>query len=125
MIVVTVFLSIMNLMEIHLDQNRKENCHHDHIPFNLKGNGNIVFSVYNKTDVNFCFPQLRLFHAVDLSLFTQEVGAIFSTNKISSLNKFSWEISVDCWSEIFHASFFVEALGIICCRDVRGISDDT
>ena len=24
--------------------NRKENCHHDHIPFNLKGN--IVFSVY-------------------------------------------------------------------------------
>ena len=26
-------------------ENRKENCHHDHIPFNLKGNGNIVFSV--------------------------------------------------------------------------------
>ena len=26
-------------------QNRKENCHHDHIPFNLKGIGNIVFSV--------------------------------------------------------------------------------
>ena len=23
----------------------KENCHHDHIPFNEKGNGNIVFSV--------------------------------------------------------------------------------
>ena len=23
----------------------KENCHHDHIPFNLKGKGNIVFSV--------------------------------------------------------------------------------
>ena len=27
-------------------ENRKENCHHDHIPFNLKGNGIIVFSVY-------------------------------------------------------------------------------
>ena len=27
-------------------ENRKENCHHDHIPFNLKGNGNIDFSVY-------------------------------------------------------------------------------
>ena len=27
-------------------ENRKENCHHDHIPFNLKGNGNIVFSEY-------------------------------------------------------------------------------
>ena len=24
----------------------KGNCHHDHIPFNTKGNGNIVFSVY-------------------------------------------------------------------------------
>jgi len=24
-------------------ENRKENCHHNHIPFNLKGNGNIVF----------------------------------------------------------------------------------
>ena len=45
MIVVTVFLSISNQMEFHLVQNRKENCHHDHIPFNLKGNGNIVFSV--------------------------------------------------------------------------------
>ena len=32
--------------EIHLVQNRKENCHHDHIPFNMKENGNIVFSVY-------------------------------------------------------------------------------
>ena len=31
-------------MEFHLVQNLKENCHHDHIPSNLKGN--IVFSVY-------------------------------------------------------------------------------
>ena len=45
MIVVTVFLSILNQMEFNLVQNRKENCNHDHIPFNLKGNGNIVFSV--------------------------------------------------------------------------------
>ena len=35
----------LNQMEIHLVQNRKENCHHDHILFNLKGNGNIIFSV--------------------------------------------------------------------------------
>ena len=27
-------------------ENRKEYCHHDRIPFNVKGNGNIVFSVY-------------------------------------------------------------------------------
>ena len=45
MIVVTVFLSILKQMEFHLVHNRKENCHHDHIPFNLKGNGTIIFSV--------------------------------------------------------------------------------
>ena len=46
MIVVTVFLSILNQVEFYLVLNRKENCPHDHIPFNLKGNGIIVFSVY-------------------------------------------------------------------------------
>ena len=30
---------------IPFGSNRKENYHHDHIPFNVKGNGNIVFSV--------------------------------------------------------------------------------
>ena len=44
-IVVTVFHSTLNQMEIHLVQNRKENCHHDHIRFNLKGNGMLLFSV--------------------------------------------------------------------------------
>ena len=44
MIVVTVFHSILNQMEFHSVQNRKENCHHGHIPFNLKGI--IVFSLY-------------------------------------------------------------------------------
>ena len=43
---VTVFFSILNQMEIHLVQNRKKNFYHDHIPFNVKGIGNIVFSVY-------------------------------------------------------------------------------
>ena len=46
MIVVTVFLSILNQMEFLLYQNRKKNCHHDHIPFNLKGNEILIFSVY-------------------------------------------------------------------------------
>ena len=32
--------------QFHSVQNRKENCHHDHIPFNLKGYGNIIFSVF-------------------------------------------------------------------------------
>ena len=31
--------------EIPFGSSRKENCDHDHIPFNLKGNGNIIFSV--------------------------------------------------------------------------------
>ena len=35
----------LNQMEFHLVQNREENCHHDHIPFNVKGNGIVVFSV--------------------------------------------------------------------------------
>ena len=51
MIVETVFLSILNQMELNLVQNRKENCHHDRIPFNVKGNGNIVFLVYTVRDV--------------------------------------------------------------------------
>ena len=43
MIVETVFLSILNQMEFYLVQNRKENRHHDHIPFSVNGNENIVF----------------------------------------------------------------------------------
>jgi len=48
-ILVTVFLSILNQMELHLIQNRKENRHHDHIPLNVEGNGNVVFSVQHQT----------------------------------------------------------------------------
>ena len=46
MIVVIVFLSILNQMESHLVQNWQENCHHDHIPFNSKGIGNLFSCVY-------------------------------------------------------------------------------
>ena len=28
---------------IPFGSNREENCHHDHIPINMKGNGNIVY----------------------------------------------------------------------------------
>ena len=38
-------------------ENRKENCHHDHIPFNKEGNGNIVFSVHRFSACpTFCCP---------------------------------------------------------------------
>ena len=39
-------------IEFHLIQNRKENYHHDYIPFNVKGNGNIVFAVQSTVDRN-------------------------------------------------------------------------
>ena len=42
MIVVTVFEQNGNSIWF-------KNCHHDHIPFTVKGNGNIVFSVYRPT----------------------------------------------------------------------------
>ena len=37
-------------------ENRKENCHHDHIPFNVKGIGNIVFSVYKNSQTGKTSP---------------------------------------------------------------------
>ena len=42
MVVVTVFEPNGNSIWF-------KSCHHDHIPFNVKGNGNIVFSVYAGT----------------------------------------------------------------------------
>ena len=35
----------LSQMDFHLVQNRKENCHYGHTPFNVKGKGNKVFSV--------------------------------------------------------------------------------
>ena len=57
MILVTVLLSILNQMEFHLLQNRKENCHQDYNPFNLKGNGIRIFSVWHSPILqNLRFP---------------------------------------------------------------------
>ena len=60
------FLSILNhsIVEFHLVKNRQENCHHDHIPCNLKENGNIAFwfreadfsIAFNYTKCEFGFP---------------------------------------------------------------------
>ena len=32
-------------------ENRKETCHHDHIPFNVRVNGKIVFSVRTRCKI--------------------------------------------------------------------------
>ena len=45
MIVVTVVPSSLNQIEFHMVQNQDVSCHHVHIPFNFKGNGNIFFRV--------------------------------------------------------------------------------
>ena len=36
----------MNLMQFRSLSKRKENCQQDHIPFNLRGNGNLFFITY-------------------------------------------------------------------------------
>ena len=56
----TVFLSILNQMEINFVQDRKEKCQHGHIPFNVKGNGNIVFSVYIRDNDRIGFNVIEL-----------------------------------------------------------------
>ena len=67
----TVFISILNQIDIHLVQNRKETRHHDHIPFNLKGNGNIVFfsaaenrqqTFYHLFHYSFCFAKQKVLY---------------------------------------------------------------
>ena len=45
MVMMTVLLLNMNPMEFNLVHNQNENCHHDHIPFNLKGIRNIFLWV--------------------------------------------------------------------------------
>ena len=76
---VTDLFSILNQMEFHLVQNRKENCHHDHIPFNVKRIGNIVFAVcwsnYYGTDFSFLrsYPiSLRKFQCSQICLRTEK-----------------------------------------------------
>jgi len=69
LIVVSVFLSILNQIEFHLVQNRKENCHHDHIPFNLKENRIRVFSVYEIfiSHIHICYSR-KYFFFIDYAL---------------------------------------------------------
>ena len=58
----TVFLSILNKMDFHMDQNRKENCHNDHISFNMKGNRILVFQcTLNRINSRASFSQKESF----------------------------------------------------------------
>ena len=46
-------------------ENRKENCQRDHMPFNLKGNANIVFS-------RVCYGIMRVGLEVNVHFHTNE-----------------------------------------------------
>ena len=73
MIVETVFFTILNQMEFHLVQNRKEKRHHGHIPFNVKGNRNIVFSVQ--------MAEALTAHASNIEKWADERGLAISVPK--------------------------------------------
>ena len=75
--VVTVFLSILNQMEFHLVQNWKEN-YHDHIPFNMKGNGNIVLSVQDRKCCGIVFLMLKKMPIRFNHVYVLSVWAIYS-----------------------------------------------
>ena len=64
MIVVTVFLSILNRIEIYSVQNQKENGHHDHIPLNLKVKGNIFCGVYMRTMMRSAILHSKIYIAI-------------------------------------------------------------
>ena len=44
---VSLIIPLSLIMDFNLVQDRKENCHHNHIPFNVKENGNMVSSMYD------------------------------------------------------------------------------
>ena len=60
-----------NQMEFNLFQNQKENCHHDHIPFNIKRIGNIVFSVCVKLNIWFLSLTVLGFWAENFGVFRE------------------------------------------------------
>ena len=67
----------LNQMEIHLVQNRKGNCLHDLIPFNVKGNGNVVFSVYTNSCIC-CMKQYVIQFYVKLYSSAEKIVSIIA-----------------------------------------------
>ena len=77
-------------------ENREENCHHDHLPFKVKGNGNIVFSVsaytrththtHTQTHSSHSSFELFLFSRVRLLYRTCNVYLIHSYDVITQVS---------------------------------------
>ena len=78
MIVVTV-----NQMEFHLVQNLKENYHHDHIPFNVKGKGSIDLSEQRKSP----WPELQL--QINIAHTHRHFAAEKNAQKFSDSNEYA------------------------------------
>ena len=77
-------------MELHLVQNRKENCHHDHIPINLKGNGNIVFSVHDARALEEIRYQHNSFKRSPNILGNEHLSAVILIGKAGHFYQFTF-----------------------------------
>jgi len=100
-IVGTVFHSIFNQMEYHLVQNRKGNCHHDHIPFNVKGNGNIFFSkfsIFSQPSSEYSLKSVRLSSVLSRSGIRLNDGS--HRNTFQLLVKLTEYCSIDNFHQI-------------------------
>ena len=105
-IVVTVFLWILNQMDFHLVQNRKETCHHDHIPLNLKGNENIVFSVKPMEVIK---PRYQIIMQI-LYIWLCKVFLIIHVNNIGHNSLFIFYVCIfhivlGCWFNKYYSYY--------------------
>ena len=84
MIVVTVFLYDFEPDRIHLVQNRKEKCHYDHIPSNLKEDIHFFMNIFS--------AQIIFFSSEFWSGFWSDAGIVQADNwpggKLVRLNSY-------------------------------------
>ena len=94
-------------MKFHLAQNRNENCHHNHIPFDLKGNENIVFSVWLQVVTKF----ITLFMTLPFQILRS-----LQCNSSESNTQMSWLALMSSVNNSMHSE--VTQIEIICLHTV-------
>ena len=109
------FFSILNQMQFHLVQNQKENCHHDLIPFNIKGNGNIVLSVQKLASLGimgllFIMPPnlFRPIHYCNMVPRTPIMGELWGASYYSYENRFLLPFKMNGIWSWWHFSLQIE-----------------
>ena len=91
-----------NQMDFHLVQNRKENCRHDHILFNVKGNGILVFSVLGQQFVGISPSEVELFQFNSSSkLHNIRRKSYIVMCASSTLNSVLVGISAELWFAVY------------------------